>query len=253
MLEVAVVALKAVVSPFTETSNFVPNPLLVWSQARNVTLAIVPLAPSGTNRSRSLDLRSRALVGSVGPTSALLLRSSDRLRFVPDGANGTIASVTFRAWDQTSNGFGTKFDVSVNGDTTAFSATTATSNITVASVNDAPRITDGATVILTGQNYRRSVGNPRGVVDAGNGNVGGGGRRAEGRCVAIYRDIELRSESVAGLVPGAERDAGDRAIGPIRNEPQPVAGPEEQGAGRTYRSHQRPAPQVQRPAAVRSG
>src|SRR5207237_2556089 len=38
-------------------------------------------------------------VGSVSDSSALLLRSTDKLRLVPDGQNATTASVTFRAWD----------------------------------------------------------------------------------------------------------------------------------------------------------
>jgi hypothetical protein len=77
-------------------------------------------------------------VGTVAANSALLLRSTDRLRFVPDGQNGTTASVTFAAWDQTSGSAGTKADTTINGGTTAFSTATATSNITVTSVNDAP-------------------------------------------------------------------------------------------------------------------
>src|SRR6185436_12914093 len=77
-------------------------------------------------------------VGSVSGTSALLLRSTDKLRFVPDGANSTTASVTFCAWDQTSGTAGSLADTTTNGGTTAFSTATATSNITVTSVNDAP-------------------------------------------------------------------------------------------------------------------
>src|SRR4029077_8871500 len=77
-------------------------------------------------------------VGSVSDSSALLLRSTDKLRFIPDGQNSTAGSVTFRAWDQTNGSAGTKVDVSTNGGTTAYSTATATSNITVTSVNDAP-------------------------------------------------------------------------------------------------------------------
>src|SRR6185436_747657 len=77
-------------------------------------------------------------VGAVSTSNALLLRSSDKLRFIPDGQNTTTASVTFCAWDQTSGTAGTMVDVTVNGDTTAYSAATATANITVTSVNDAP-------------------------------------------------------------------------------------------------------------------
>src|SRR5206468_2291962 len=47
-------------------------------------------------------------VGAVSGTSALLLRSTDKLRLVPDGANATSSSVTFCAWDQTSGTTGTQ-------------------------------------------------------------------------------------------------------------------------------------------------
>ena len=77
-------------------------------------------------------------VGSVSDSAALLLRDTDRLRFVPDGQNSTSGTVTFRAWDQTSGSAGTKADVSVNGGTTAFSTATETATITVTPINDAP-------------------------------------------------------------------------------------------------------------------
>src|SRR5207237_1354261 len=65
-------------------------------------------------------------------------RSTDNLRFVPDGQNGTTASVTFQAWDQASGTQGTKVDASANGGTTAFSTASATATVTATSVNDAP-------------------------------------------------------------------------------------------------------------------
>src|SRR5262249_25693915 len=77
-------------------------------------------------------------VGAVSDASALLLRSTDKLRFVPDGQNATVASVTFRAWDQTNGTSGSKVDASTNGGVTAFSTATATSSINVTAVNDAP-------------------------------------------------------------------------------------------------------------------
>ncbi|MEZ6087257.1 MAG: LamG-like jellyroll fold domain-containing protein [Pirellulaceae bacterium] len=40
-------------------------------------------------------------VGTVSDNSALPLRDSDRVRFVPDGQNATTGDITFRAWDQT--------------------------------------------------------------------------------------------------------------------------------------------------------
>src|SRR5262249_40367648 len=87
-------------------------------------------------------------VGSVSGSSALLLRSTDKLRFVPDALNADSASVTFRAWDQSSSTYGTKVDVSTNGGTTAYSTATATSNITVTAVNDAP-VLSGANTFTT--------------------------------------------------------------------------------------------------------
>ncbi|MDA7979108.1 MAG: DUF4347 domain-containing protein [Pirellulales bacterium] len=89
-------------------------------------------------------------VGAVSDSSALLLRDTDILRFVPDGQNGTTADITFRAWDQSSGAFGTKVDASTNGGTTAFSSATEIASINVSSVNDAPTITNGATVGLAG-------------------------------------------------------------------------------------------------------
>ncbi len=78
-------------------------------------------------------------VGAVDPTNALVLRSTDRVRFVPDGENGTSPSFDFRAWDQTDgSSAGDKVDVTTNGGTSAFSAASDTATIAVASVNDAP-------------------------------------------------------------------------------------------------------------------
>ena len=80
-------------------------------------------------------------VGTVSGSSALLLRSTDLVRFVPNGQNATTGDITFRAWDQTSGTFGTKVNVSSNGGTTAFSAAIEVASITVTSLNDAPTFT----------------------------------------------------------------------------------------------------------------
>ena len=77
-------------------------------------------------------------VGSVSETSALLLRSTDKIRFVPNGNDGTTANFTYHAWDQTSGTYGTKVDASANGGQTAFSAATGTASINVTAINDAP-------------------------------------------------------------------------------------------------------------------
>jgi len=88
-------------------------------------------------------------VGSVSATSALLLRPADRIRFVPDGMNGTAASITYRAWDQAAGSAGNKVDTSTNGGTTPFSIAGETAAITVTDVNDAPVLDDSGTMLLT--------------------------------------------------------------------------------------------------------
>ena len=47
-------------------------------------------------RRRDLERHRRGL-----RHSALLLRSTDLVRFLPDGKNGNTGSITYRAWDQT--------------------------------------------------------------------------------------------------------------------------------------------------------
>jgi hypothetical protein len=102
-------------------------------------IAIVGLVGGNGTWQYSLDDGATWLaVGSVSGTSALLLRSTDKLRFVPDGMNGIAASLTLRAWDQTAGSAGTKVNASTNGGTTAFSATTAVAGLTVTAQNDAP-------------------------------------------------------------------------------------------------------------------
>ena len=87
-------------------------------------------------------------VGAVDPSNALLLRDSDRVRFVPDGRNGTLASFDFRAWDQTTGSAGATADVTSNGGTSAFSAASDTASISVSDVNDAPTKLTSTTVVL---------------------------------------------------------------------------------------------------------
>jgi len=55
---------------------------------------------------------------AVSDGHALLLRASDSVRFVPNGINGTAASLTFHAWDQsgtTAGGQGSYVDLGATG------------------------------------------------------------------------------------------------------------------------------------------
>ena len=80
-------------------------------------------------------------VGAVSTTNALLLRSTDKLRFVPDAKNTTTASFTYKAWDQTgatAGQQGTYASTATSGGSSPYSTATDTATIAVTAVNDAP-------------------------------------------------------------------------------------------------------------------
>ncbi len=77
-------------------------------------------------------------IGAVSESSALLLRSTDLVRFVPNGVNGTEASFLFRAWDQSSGTAGTTTSITSNGGSTAFSSAVELARITVTESNSTP-------------------------------------------------------------------------------------------------------------------
>jgi hypothetical protein len=83
-------------------------------------------------------------VGSVRDSKALLLRDTDRIRFVPDAHNADAAAFDFRAWDRTSGVFGTKVDATATGGSHAFSTAGDRASVTVGAVNDAPGLGDTA-------------------------------------------------------------------------------------------------------------
>ena len=101
-------------------------------------------------------------VGTVSDTEALLLRSTDLVRFAPDGQNGTIKTFEFRAWDQSSGTAGNKVDASTNGGSTAFSSVTEIATITTTDVNDAPVLDNSGAISLTTQ--AEDLGAPTGAV-----------------------------------------------------------------------------------------
>ncbi len=103
-------------------------------------------------------------------TSALLLRSTDLLRFVPNAQNATTGDFTFRAWDQsgaTSGQQGTKVDTSTSGGSSAFSTATEVASITVTAVNDAPVIAglDGDVRAYTEGSAAVLIGSTSGITD----------------------------------------------------------------------------------------
>ncbi len=81
--------------------------------------------------------------GSVAVGSALLLKSTDLVRFEPDTKNGQTASFDYYAWDQYSGTAGSKVDVNNRGGSTPYSTASDSVSITVADLNDAPVVSTG--------------------------------------------------------------------------------------------------------------
>lgn len=81
---------------------------------------------------------------AVSTTNALLLSSTAKVRYVPDGENGEAdVDLTFKAWDQTvgtasTSGSAQHIDTTTTGNVDAFSTGNASVRITVTSSNDSP-------------------------------------------------------------------------------------------------------------------
>jgi hypothetical protein len=109
-------------------------------------------------------------LGVVTPSTARLLTSTSKLRFVPNENFHGPATLTFRAWDQTAGTTGTVHDASTNGGTTAFSFNAVTATLTVQGVNDAPVLDPSADHFMTAidEDATNSVGDSvSGIVQPG--------------------------------------------------------------------------------------
>jgi hypothetical protein len=81
-------------------------------------------------------------MGGVSRTSALLLRGTDRVRFLPHSDFSGTAALRYHAWDQTAGAAGQLIDLGPRvGGATAFSEQSARLVCNVAEVNDAPAVT----------------------------------------------------------------------------------------------------------------
>ena len=101
-----------------------------------------------------------ASVGARSESAALLLREDDWMRFVPDGKNGTTATLTYHAWDQTTGDAGDVVDLTAagaTGGTTAYSTDTDTVSIDVSDVNDAPAISGTVTLMAVKEDTTRAI------------------------------------------------------------------------------------------------
>ena len=132
-------------------------------------------------------------IGTVSAAQALLLAGADRVRFKPDGTNGTTATLSFRAWDQTTGTAGDRVSIVTNGGTTAFSSATATATLAVASLNDAPVLTPGGTFspITEDQTDAANIGNT--VAELIDGKTSDADASAA-RGIAVYNSIAVNGK-----------------------------------------------------------
>ncbi|GAB0057080.1 hypothetical protein SIID45300_01401 [Candidatus Magnetaquicoccaceae bacterium FCR-1] len=113
-------------------------------------------------------------IGTVNGTSALLLRASDSIRFVPNAIKGTTPNVSFYAWDQTTGSVGAKVDVSTRGTTTAFSVNANTATLSVTEVNDAPTLSvTASTLTFTEGGAALAINNTLTLSDVDDLNIAG--------------------------------------------------------------------------------
>ncbi|NGZ06273.1 MAG: DUF4347 domain-containing protein, partial [Magnetococcales bacterium] len=135
-------------------------------------------------------------IGTVSDTSALLLRASDQIRFIPNAIKGTTAEISFYAWDQTTGTFGTKVNVTSRGSTTAFSVNGDTASILATEVNDTPTLSVTATTLnVTEGNAPTAVYNSLTLADIDDLNLSGATVRITGNYLA--------SEDLLALAPQA--------------------------------------------------
>ncbi|MFO0880614.1 MAG: RHS repeat-associated core domain-containing protein [Gemmataceae bacterium] len=153
-------------APVLSTSGTIAFPSLAEDKLPNPGTLIDALLgnrvsdPNGPHAPQGVAVTSNSMVGGrwqfslnqgltwldVGITSsaqALLLRSMDRLRFVPSQDWNGVATLTFRAWDQTAGKPGARLGVLMTGGATAFSADEMTATLTITPVNDPPTANPG--------------------------------------------------------------------------------------------------------------
>jgi len=117
---------------------------------RGVAVTGLTGAANGTWQFSTNNGKTWRVVGSVSDASALLLRDTDRLRFVPGKDYNGTASVTYRAWDRTRGAAGARADLTIaDGGRSPFSTAAETATVTISPVNDAPVLNTKPTPTLT--------------------------------------------------------------------------------------------------------
>ena len=116
-------------------------------------LAITATTGNGTWQ-YSTDGTTWQAFGSVSTTSSLLLTSTSRVRYSPDSYNGETATITYKAWDQTTGSASTNAtanyaNTATSGGSSAFSTNTSSAQIIVSSINDAPALDTTPSPVLS--------------------------------------------------------------------------------------------------------
>ncbi|MEQ1829828.1 MAG: Ig-like domain-containing protein, partial [Pirellula sp.] len=91
----------------------------------------------------------------------------DRIRFVPDGKNGTQAHISFYGWDQTDGHFSGDTGVVIPsfGGSSAYSVVNISSYINVSNINDAPTAINLSSITIAENNLPNAVVGMFGSVD----------------------------------------------------------------------------------------
>ena len=113
-------------------------------------IAIYDTTPAGSSEWQYKDGTGNwTAIPTVTSTSVFLLKPEDELRYVPSVTNGETGTLSFYAWDQTSDSQYDTATVLTRGGTTAYSSADATVSIVVIDVNDPPTMVAATTTTLT--------------------------------------------------------------------------------------------------------
>ena len=143
-------SLTTIQQSITDTANVGTSvsQLINSSNSTNDTgkygIAITATSGNGTWQFSTNGTTWTTITGASN-TNALLLDSGDLLRYEPGSTYTSTASITFRAWDESSGTIGNYVSTALNGGATAFSNTTTNSDITIQPNISLADIGDGST------------------------------------------------------------------------------------------------------------
>ncbi|MBL4763532.1 MAG: hypothetical protein JKY93_12650 [Gammaproteobacteria bacterium] len=112
--------------------------------------SIAVIATDNTNGTWQYNTGSGWIAfGSPTAAAARLLNFTESIRYVPNGDSIASATITFRAWDESSGTTGATADTTSNGTNAAFSTVTDTASISITAENDAPVLDNSQAPSLT--------------------------------------------------------------------------------------------------------